>query len=258
MGKLPQQLYAEYRGWIERHCWPITAALGAGDLQGAEAALVRAQAAADAEDANPQLADSYQVACLWHDYLIASKRTDLHADAGLSDFLDRAAQLRPTEWGEQCRRKVNLCLRLSAAADNAHLITGGEIRAELDGIDDLEDSVFVWHYVTPWAFINRDHALLRRAYEALVQDAHVQGQRTSFLRVGLLHALVAGTATEQLIGNYLEHLHSHLTLYEFSQNILPECEAQGLITAELRAKIAARRELISRNQGSAAGYGGQR
>ena len=153
---------------------------------------------------------------------------------------------------------MNLCLRLSAAANNAHLITGGEIRAELDGIDDLEANAFVWHYVTPWAFINRDRELLRRAYEALVQDTRVQGQRTSFLRVGLLHALVAGTATAQLIGHYLENVHSHSILYEFSQNILPECEAQGLITDELRAKIAACRELISRNQGSASSLSAQR
>lgn len=226
--------------FIKEYFWPVGNAMRRLDFEAAAEALERARAALPRSEDDPALAECGLVVFEWHEFWLKWKQA-LASDGDKRFYAGYIARLtepcRSSE-AEQYRLKSLLVTRLDGDSAGCDAITREEIEALLDRIQDSARNTFIWTQVSTWAFEHRQADLSAKAVEVLLTGVSGKEANTMYLRAVLLHGLLTETASPSMVRQHVSVMRNTGLRKEFIENILPECERQGLVDEEVRAMLA--------------------
>jgi len=101
-----------------------------------------------------------------------------------------------------------------------------------------------WNLAAEWAFKHADAQLLEEAYVFFTTNAPSVMADQMFARLRLMRGLRDGTAVEKDVLETVGRMEVLSQMFDFERLLLPECTAQGLITADVRAEIEARKHTL--------------
>jgi hypothetical protein len=101
-----------------------------------------------------------------------------------------------------------------------------------------------WNLAAEWAFRHRDGQLLEEAYVFFTTNAPNVMADQMFARLRLMRGLRDGTATEKDVLETVRRMEVLAQMLDFERLLLPECQAQGLISVDVAGEIEAKRHIL--------------
>jgi hypothetical protein len=101
-----------------------------------------------------------------------------------------------------------------------------------------------WNLAAEWAFRHSDAQLLEEAYVFFTTHAPSVMADQMFARLRLMRGLRDGTATEKDVLETVGRMEVLSQMWDFERLLLPECEAQGLLSPDVGAEIEARKHTL--------------
>ena len=101
-----------------------------------------------------------------------------------------------------------------------------------------------WNLAAEWAFKHGDGQLLEEAYVFFTTHAPNVMADHMFARLRLMRGLRDGTAAEKDVEETVRRMEVLTQMWDFERLLLPECRAQGLISADLAAEIEAKKHTL--------------
>jgi hypothetical protein len=101
-----------------------------------------------------------------------------------------------------------------------------------------------WNLAAEWAFKHADGQLLEEAYVFFTTNAPSVMADQMFARLRLMRGLRDGTASEKDVLETVRRMEVLTQMWDFERLLLPECQAQGLISTDVAGEIAAKKHIL--------------
>ncbi len=237
---LPPELTA----WFDQHARPIWEAHYTLDLDRARECYNSALASAESEpDADLRLSKLLRLGSAW---LFVQSELGSHEEqrSAFDSLLASCRTEPPGSVSEQLIPVTEALARLQADALGMEELQPMPLLRLMTNIREESRGPNFWNLAAEWAFKHSDGQLLEEAYVFFTTQRPAVMADQMFARLRLMRGLRDGNVTENDILQTLARMEVLSQMWDFERLLLPECDAQGLISADVQVEIELKKQAL--------------
>ena len=226
--------------WYRQYCVPVVQAIYVNDDRLARSLLAQATDKLDSGDFSEDTKEALRYRLRYIQWQIdricqAPGQAELEARC-VRDELSRPAT---GPIADIVRNNVLMQMRTTCLRDDILDYPDEEFELHYSAVDEEFRTLEFWHYVSTWAFLNRQQHYLEKALE--VHTIHADGFMSDFLwqRINLMLLMLQGRASKLDVIELIKRIDNVFQWRNVEKVIWPACQKAGLVDLDIEQRLEA-------------------